>query len=434
MRPHRRPRALRHRLALLVVVAHALALSLAVVALWAVLGHVLSDEANQALRARSAAELALLRGPQGRLPAATADLPYEGESWLIVGGRLADGPRVSPAVTQAALLAARRPGRTLEGPGAVRLYATRLVYQEATWGELVTGVSLLPYRKTLRDVVAISILAAGVIVVTVGLAVNRVVGQALRPVSEMTRKAQTWSVEDPGRRFGAGPAYDEISELAGTLDLLLERIAAALRAEQLLTAEVAHELRGPLAEMRSEAELALRRKRSPAEYRESIETMLGSVAHLAQASDALMASAVRRPAGELGRCLVADAFADLVLSCQAAAASRSVGVHAEGCSGLAVGVQRELVVELLHPIVENACQHARSAVSSRRRITRWLVGRAAHQRRWLRRRGSRCGAHLRTRRARHTRGGPLSPRCRSRACSYTPAGGVSGRQGGGPGQ
>ena len=40
-----------------------------------------------------------------------------------------------------------------------------------------------------------------------------------------------------------------------------------------------------------------------------------------------------------------------------------MGVHAEGCSGLAVGVQRELVVELLHPIAENACQHARSAVS-----------------------------------------------------------------------
>ena len=360
MRPWR-PRALGERLSLLVVVVHALVLALMVVGLWAILGKLLSVEANDALQARSRVEVAALPAPSARLAPPSASLPGEGDTWLVVGGRALSTPRVAPSITKAALLAAARPGHLINA-GSMRFYAAKLTYRQKSWGLLVTGVALAPYHRTQTNVLLGAIAFSVVVVATVGLTVKRLVARALRPVSEMTAAAAVWSVEEPDRRFGAGPAHDEISQLAATLDLLLDRLAAALRAEQLLTAEVAHELRGPLAAMRSEAELALRRERSPAEYRESIEAMLGSATHLTQASDALVASAAKRPVGELGRCLVADAFADLAHSCQPAAASRSVDVRVDCCDGLAVGAQREAVVELLHPIVENACQHARSAV------------------------------------------------------------------------
>jgi len=91
--------------------------------------------------------------------------------------------------------------------------------------------------------------------------------------------------------------------------------------------------------------------------------MLGSATRLAQTTEALIASAVRRPSVERGRCLVGEVFDELAFACEPLAASRAVSVLIDpGDDGLAVGAEREITVDLLHPIVENACRHARSRV------------------------------------------------------------------------
>ena len=45
-----------------------------------------------------------------------------------------------------------------------------------------------------------------------------------------------------------GRTYDELTQLAATLDAMLERLSASLRHEQRFTAELSHELRTPLAQ------------------------------------------------------------------------------------------------------------------------------------------------------------------------------------------
>src|SRR5205085_589409 len=82
-----------------------------------------------------------------------------------------------------------------------------------------------------------------------------IIGRALAPVAEMARTATAWSENRLDRRFGLGPARDEITGLGAVLDSLLERVGAAIRAEQRLTAELAHELRTPLTVIRGEAQL-----------------------------------------------------------------------------------------------------------------------------------------------------------------------------------
>ena len=107
--------------------------------------------------------------------------------------------------------------------------------------------------------------------VLVALAARWLLAAALRPVTRMTRQAATWSERDLDRRFELGEPRDELTELAATLDGLLDRLAASLRHEQRFSAELSHELRTPLSRVLAETELALRRERAPEEYRDTLE-------------------------------------------------------------------------------------------------------------------------------------------------------------------
>ena len=67
---------------------------------------------------------------------------------------------------------------------------------------------------------------------------------------------------------------DEIGELAYSFNELLDRLHQAFKREQQFIADVAHELKTPLATLRSTLEIALNRKRSPDEYQNVIKDAL----------------------------------------------------------------------------------------------------------------------------------------------------------------
>ena len=68
---------------------------------------------------------------------------------------------------------------------------------------------------------------------------------------------RTGASESSTQRFDDLGSENEIAHLGQTLNVLLDRVAGALRGEQRLTSELAHELRTPLSGIRGEAELAL---------------------------------------------------------------------------------------------------------------------------------------------------------------------------------
>jgi signal transduction histidine kinase len=106
---------------------------------------------------------------------------------------------------------------------------------------------------------------AGLVILLVGGATWWLLGASLRPVVRMTRQAAAWSEQDLDHRFALGPPHDEPTELAATLDGLLDRLAASLRRERRFSAELLHELRTPLFHVLAETELALSRERHPTE-------------------------------------------------------------------------------------------------------------------------------------------------------------------------
>jgi signal transduction histidine kinase len=359
---------IRRRLLLVVVLAVAAAIAALLTAFNLLLGHTLERNTRDVLRSRASAELATLRSADGGVrlvEAPDAAAPPDRNAWIFSGGRVLEAPRAaSPTVSAAARELARgRGGFRDVKTGDVRLYAVPVHTHGRRVGTVVVALSLAPYEQT-RDIALASSLVFGVVLlVLVALAARWLLATSLGQVTRMTRQAAAWSEEDLDHRFGLGPVRDEVTELAASLDGLLDRLAASLRREQRFSAELSHELRTPLARVIAETEVALRRDRDPEEYRQSLEIVHRNAEQLGRIVEALVAAA-RHEAGA-GRG-TGDAYSiatEAAAACAGLSSDRRVElVVEEPARPIRVGVEPDLAERILQPVLENACRYGTSSV------------------------------------------------------------------------
>jgi heavy metal sensor kinase len=95
--------------------------------------------------------------------------------------------------------------------------------------------------------------------------------KALRPVDTLAQAARGITDSNLNQRLPIPETRDELSRLSETLNEMLARIDSAFQQVRQFTADASHELRTPVSLMRTEAEIALRRDRSPQEYREALQ-------------------------------------------------------------------------------------------------------------------------------------------------------------------
>ena len=359
----RRRRGIRSRLLVVVVVAVALALALMTLGFNVLLARSLSHDADALLRSRAATEAASVDVVRDRV--LTPDQPdtggLESQAWVFHNGRVLERPNVSAELDRAAAAAAATPGVSIEVPSLdMRLHAVAASDDPATM--IVAGVSLAPYEHTQKiALVGSLLLAVGLLIVVTFLALW-MLRAALRPVASMTADAESWSEHDPDRRFAAGEPYDEISQLAATLDGLLDRLAASLRREQRFSAEMSHELRTPLAKIRAESELALRRERQSGEYRRALETVVGNATQMTAIIETLVAAAQSENGLARGHC---DAGPMLESLAERSCDDTEGGIRIERRVPdvrLVLGVDADIAARILQPVVDNACRLAGSVV------------------------------------------------------------------------
>ena len=96
--------------------------------------------------------------------------------------------------------------------------------------------------------------------------------KALAPVAAIATEARRINDRNLDIRLPISPTKDEISDLSQTLNQMLERVESGVRSIRDFTANAAHELRTPLALIRTEVEVALSMTSRPAEeYREACQ-------------------------------------------------------------------------------------------------------------------------------------------------------------------
>ena len=357
---------LRGRLLLSVLGAIAVVLAALTLGFNLVLGDRLNSDANGVVQARASAEVASLRISHDRilLPEAPDDRNPDIQIWVFQGPKAVEQPRSAQANnTAAAMLARRAPAiRDVSGTNT-RLYALPVAQSARGLGAVVAAVSLAAYEETRRTALVASAILALVVLIAVGLAARWLIDKALRPVARMTRLASEWSEHDLDRRFSLGPAKDELTQLGRTLDGLLERLAASLRHEQRLSAEISHELRTPLASIIAEAQYALRHGQQTDEGKATLEHILQSARQLGRTLDTLIAVARAQldPNGA-----ISDAAAGAHATIHASIAHHApreleIAINAPH-DPVRVAVEQDLVERILAPLVENAAQHAHRSI------------------------------------------------------------------------
>jgi heavy metal sensor kinase len=98
--------------------------------------------------------------------------------------------------------------------------------------------------------------------------------RALAPVDQITQEARRITAQNLSRRLAVPHTRDELQRLSETLNGMLERLEKAFQRVTQFTADASHELRTPVALMRTRAEVALRKPRPEDEYRETLDQIL----------------------------------------------------------------------------------------------------------------------------------------------------------------
>jgi signal transduction histidine kinase len=163
----------------------------------------------------------------------------------------------------------------------------------------------LQHRFDLHTLLAQSGIALAVMAALAFVLGWLVAGRVLRPVRTITGTTRAISATSLHERLTVTGPDDEFSELAATLNDLLERLEAAFTAQRHFVANASHELRTPLTLDRTLLQLALRNPKATTEqWRATGQELLESGQHQERLLEALLTLATSE--GGISNCEPAD--------------------------------------------------------------------------------------------------------------------------------
>jgi heavy metal sensor kinase len=167
-------------------------------------------------------------------------------------------------------------------------------------GELffvVVGQSLRDVQRAQKQLILLLAIANPLALLLASLGGLWLASRALSPVDRLTRAAERIGRGNLSERVEEHRSQDEIGRLAGTFNQMIGRLEQAFERERRFTADASHELKTPLAILRGDIEVALRRERTPEEYRRVLQSSLEEIARLTKLTEDLLTLA-RSDAGE----------------------------------------------------------------------------------------------------------------------------------------
>jgi heavy metal sensor kinase len=304
------------------------------------------------------------------------------------GGRIAGSEALPPSLiagtVKAGAAGGMRFGTARDAGGVVwRVLATPVAVSAQSAQVLVVARpedDVLGLLQRLKLLMTLGIPLTLVLAVVGGLFLA---GRALGPIDRMRKTAERIGGEDLSRRLNLRARPDEVGRLAATFDGMLERLDRSFRQQRQFTADASHELRTPLTLLMSQAELALERRRTPAEYRDALESIRQEARRMAQLVDDLLLLG-RADAGHdiLARELLdlRDAVTETGVAVEPLATARRVRIDWTRTDSVVVEGDQTRLTQLLLNLVNNGIKFTPAGGSvtiSATRDGRWAVLRVA---------------------------------------------------------
>jgi heavy metal sensor kinase len=184
--------------------------------------------------------------------------------------------------------------------------------------------------------------------------------RALAPVDGITNAARSISAQNLSQRLPVPPTGDELQRLSATLNAMFERLDAAFGRVTRFTADASHELRTPIAFMRTTAEVALRKQRPEEDYRNALAQILSELERTSGLVEDLLLLARADSGSQMQRERV-DLLQTVVEACE----KGKVLAEAKGVAfdwrppAAALGLQgdRQAIRRLLLILIDNAVKY-----------------------------------------------------------------------------
>jgi signal transduction histidine kinase len=330
----------------------------------------LDDRIDALLRARSAAAGELAPGA-GLGGVAIEDSEESFVQLLGADGALLDhagGGRYA-AVGGAVVAEVTTDGSILEEDVAGIDGRARLLVRRLGDGHvLVVGESLRDREEALGSVVDSFAVGGATALVLAALVGSLLARAGLRPVEAMRRRAAAISLLQADEGLPLPAAEDEIRRLGVTLNEMLARMQASYQREARFVADASHELRTPIAVVKTELDGALRAGDFGPRTHDALLAAVEECDRLTQLAEDLLVLAkadggripLRLELVDLEALLarVRDRFAD-----RATERARSIDIELDGASLLVADPER--IRQALQNLVENALRHGHGTVTLR---------------------------------------------------------------------
>lgn len=228
------------------------------------------------------------------------------------------------------------------------------------WGWLeVTGFEwtlheeLSRFRQYLLVLIAISVSFS----ILGGFWLSR---RALSPVSSIIDAAKSITATDLDKRIPVNyQVRDELTDLAETFNMMLNRLQKGFEREKRFTSDAAHELMTPLSSLRSDAEIMLRKPRSKEEYLETIQRMLTETRRMSEMVHLLLQlsqveSVHRSEAENVNVSRITEAVA---AGYQLKARDKNLAMKVSIVPGLHIRAHGAYVEEIINNLLENGFKY-----------------------------------------------------------------------------